>query len=104
MKEFQEWKPDQKEHAIEWEIYYRYGKSNPVDYWVEMSQYKLWDELGEIVLRIISIPPTERAYERVFSARRNIMTKNINKIHDSVVEARGHLKASLYQELEVNQE
>ena len=101
MEEFHEWHPAQGEQSIEIEIF-DYTKLNPVDYWIKMSECGLWRELAEIALRIISFPPTEAACERVFSARRNIMTKNISKIHDSVVEARAHLKASLYQELEVN--
>jgi len=102
MKEFHEWKPGQTISTIETEIFQRYLNSNPVDYWIQMSKSGVWDELSEIALRIISIPPTEAACERVFSTRRNIMTKNISNIHDSVVEARAHLKANLYHELEIN--
>ena len=46
---------------------------------------------------IISIPPTEAACERVFSARREIVTKHVSTIRDSVVEARAHLKSGLNQ-------
>ena len=75
-------------------------KNSPVDYWIQMSENKQWKCLAKIALRIISIPPTEGACERVFSARREIMTKHISNIRDSVVEARAHLKSGLYQQKE----
>ena len=71
-------------------------KFRPVEYWQKMAETERWKPLADIVLNIISIPPTEAAYERVFSARREIMTKRISRIRNSVVEARAHLKASLY--------
>ncbi len=68
-----------------------------------MSKNKKWSDLSQIALRIISIPLTEGACERVFSARRDIMTKHVSNIRDSVLEARAHLKAGLYQQIkEIN--
>ena len=67
-----------------------------------MSDNPIWRELSQIALRIISIPPTEGACERVFSARRDIMTKHVSNIRDSVLEARAHLKAGLYQQQKQN--
>ena len=64
-----------------------------------MSKSSYWSDLSQIALRIISIPPTEGACERIFSARRDIMTKHVSTIRDSVLEARAHLKAGLYQQM-----
>ena len=71
---------------------------SPVDYWNELLKSTKWTFLSQIALRIISIPPTEAACERVFSARREIMNKHVSNIRDSVVEARAHLKAGLYHQ------
>ena len=46
-----------------------------------MAQIERWKPLAEIALRIISIPPTEAACERVFSAKREIMSKHISRIY-----------------------
>ena len=60
-----------------------------------MSKYKRWENLAQIALRIINIPPTEAACERMFSARREIITKHMSNIRDKVVEASAYLKAGL---------
>ena len=88
-----------KEDAAERETFKLY-KNNPVDYWIEMSKYKRWENLAQIALRIINIPPREAACERMFSARREIMTKHISNIRDKVVEVRAYLKAGLRSENE----
>ena len=95
---FEIWKPGQND-AVEREIFLMH-KFDPVTYWNKLSKSEKWRPLAEIALRIISIPPTEAACERIFSARREIMTKHINNIRDSVVEARAHLKSGLYQIVE----
>ena len=95
---FTEWNPGKTNDPIEDEIFKMY-KFQPVDYWVEMSKIDNWKNLANIALRIISIPPTEAACERVFSARRDIMTKHISNIRDSVLEARAHLKSGLYHQI-----
>ena len=79
---------------------FRMHKFEPVEYWIRMSQQPGWKNLASIVLRIIPIPPTEAACERVFSARRGIITKNFSNIRDSVVEARAHLKAGISELIE----
>ena len=50
--------------------------------------------LERLIVQIILIAPTEAACERVFSARREIMTKHISYIWNDVVEARVYFKAS----------
>ena len=77
---------------------------NPVDYWNEMLKCERWRNLAQIALRIINIPPTEAACERMFSARREIMTKHISNIRDNVVEARAYLKAGLRSKKEEKEE
>ena len=94
---FQSWIPGAANDPIEKEIFNMY-QDKPFDYWIHMLDTKQWKFLSQIALRIISIPPTETACERVFSARREIMTKHISNIHDTVVEARAHFKAGLYQQ------
>jgi len=94
-RRFHEWKPGKTSDAVEKEIFEMY-KNDPVEYWTEMLQEDKWRYLAQIALRIISIPPTEGACERVFSARREIMTKHISNINDSVVEARSVFKAGFY--------
>jgi len=90
------WKPGNAD-PIEKQLFQMY-KFDPVQYWIHMAEIKQWKFLAQIALRIISIPPTEGACERVFSARREIMTKHVSNIRDSVVEARAHLKAGLYKQ------
>jgi len=97
MKQFDNWNPGKTRSPIENNLFNTF-KKKPVDYWINLSVQSHWKELSTIALRIISIPPTEAACERVFSARREIMTKHISNIRDNVVEARAHLKAGLYQE------
>ena len=101
-KLFHEWIPGHTESPLEREIY-QMNKFKPVDYWVALSKIEYWKPLADIVLRIIPIPPTEAACERVFSARREIMTKHISRIRNSVVEARSHLKG-LYNQIRQQKE
>ena len=97
LEELSKWIPGRSESPYENEIFEMY-KFDPFQYWLEMSQHKGWKNLASVVLRIIPIPPTEAACERVFSARREIMTKHVSHIRDSVVEARAHLKAGIYEQ------
>ena len=96
-RDFAEWKPGKTKDPIEKEIFSMY-KSSPVDYWLNMKNIERWNNLAQIALRIIPIPPTEAACERVFSARRDIMKNHTSKIRDSVVEARANFKSGLYQQ------
>ena len=91
--QFKQWNPgNMNDDVVEKHIFSLYG-NNPVDYWNEMLKCERWRNLAQIALRIINIPPTEAACERMFSARREIMTKHISNIRDNVVEARAYLKA-----------
>ena len=96
-KLFNEWVPGNSNDYLEHQVFKMYQFS-PVDYWNELLKSTKWTFLSQIALRIISIPPTEAACERVFSARREIMNKHVSNIRDSVVEARAHLKAGLYHQ------
>ena len=98
LEEFDGWKPEESRSRNE-NATFQAEMSNPVGYWIAMSRNKGWEELAEIALRIISIPPTEAACERTFWARREIMTKHISKINDITVEARASLKAGLYKQV-----
>jgi len=95
---FRNWIPGKTKESVEMEVYKMY-KSNPFAYWSTLSGTSKWKELAQIALQIISIPPTEAACERVFSARREIMTKHISNIRDPVVEARAHIKSGTYPKL-----
>ena len=87
--EFESWKPGNMNSAVESEIY-RMHINNPVEYWIKISEIPSLKHLAKIALRIISIPPTEAACERVFSSRREIMTKHISRIRNDVLEARAN--------------
>ena len=96
-KTFSDWKPGETNDPIEKEVYKMY-KTDPFSYWSELNRSQKWGGLAQIALRIISIPPTEAACERVFSARRDIVTKHVSNIRDPVVEARAHIKSGLHQQ------
>ena len=65
LEEFDAWKPGESRSPIE-NATFQAEMSDPVGYWIAMSRNKGWEELAEIALRIISIPPTEAACERTF--------------------------------------
>lgn len=75
-------------------FYYDMKKFGPANLWKRIITYLEWDNIGEMVIRIVSIGTSEANCERFISRQRNITGKNGINFKCETIEARLQINAS----------